>query len=322
VSLANHPAMLAVRPEPAAGTEIFPYLHMQGVKYGYAELRAPWAYRLELTGQHWCYVVRSGSCWFEPSTDPKEGILLAAGDVLGVTHDIPHSLRDRAETHLPESPEALPLAFTPPRSEGTTSTTSLFVGSIPCRSDPLSEFYPTLFHVPADGSRESRRIANFFRIIEDELADNGPGSSSVVRRLSELIVVEFLRVTMRRLSDINPVWLRGLADAHIARLVGQLHADLARRWTYESMSRAAGLSRSALDRRFRAVLGQPPKAYLLRLRMRRAAAALADGRKSVAEIAAAVGYESEVSFHRAFRRALGVTPGACRQLLGSRPPSD
>jgi AraC-like DNA-binding protein len=312
--------MLAVRPEPSAGVEIFPYLHMQGVKYGYAELSAPWGYRLERTGHHWCYVVRSGACWFEPLNEQGEGILLRAGDVLGVVHDIPHSLRDRVGTRLPESLQPLPLTSVRP-SEDTTGATRLFVGSMPCHSDPLSEFYPTLFHVPADGSRESHRIADFFRVIEDELADAAPGSSSVVQRLSELIVVEFLRVTMRRLSEINPVWLHGLADAQIARLVAQLHADLARRWTYESMCRAAGLSRSALDRRFRAVLRQPPKAYLLRLRMRRAAVALADGRKSVAEIAAAVGYESEVAFHRAFRRALGVTPGAYgRRLLGAKPP--
>ena len=83
------------------------------------------------------------------------------------------------------------------------------------------------------------------------------------------------------------------------------------------MCRAAGLSRSALDRRFRAVLGQSAKSYLFRLRMQRAAAALGEGRKSIAEIAGSVGYESEVAFHRAFRRAFGLSPGAyARQLSG------
>ena len=308
--------MLAVRPEPAAGVEIIPYLHMQGVKYAYAEMSAPWAYRLERTGHHWCYVVRRGSCWFEPLNEPGEGILLRAGDVLGVVHDIPHSLRDRAETRLPDSPKALSLTATRSSGDGSSATT-LFVGSIPCHADPLSELYPTLFHVPADGSRESRRVAEFFRVIEDELADAAPGSTSVVQRLSELIIVEFLRVTMRRLSDINPVWLHGLADAQVARLVGHLHREISAHWTWESMCRAAGLSRSALDRRFRAVLGQSAKSYLFRLRMQRAAAALGEGRKSIAEIAGSVGYESEVAFHRAFRRAFGLSPGAyARQLSG------
>jgi transcriptional regulator GlxA family with amidase domain len=57
------------------------------------------------------------------------------------------------------------------------------------------------------------------------------------------------------------------------------------------------------------VLGQSPKRYLFALRMRLAAAALAEGRKSIAEIASSVGYESEPAFHRAFHRKLGLTPG-------------
>jgi AraC-like DNA-binding protein len=295
---------------PTAVAEIFPYLHMRGVHYGYADLDPPWAYRLERTGHHWCYVVQRGACWFEPLEQQNEALLLRAGDVLGVVHDIPHSLRDAADTGLPDSPSPLPLK--PSRADNDATTTRLFVGSIPRHSDPLSEFYPTLFHVPADGSRESRRIAGFLRVIEDEIADHPgePGSASVIQRLSELIVVEFLRVTMRRLSDINPVWLHGLGDAQVARLAAQLHRDTSRRWTSASMCRAAGLSRSALDRRFRTVLGQSAKSYLFRLRMRRAAAALAEGRKSIAEIASAIGYESEVAFHRAFRRAFGLSPGA------------
>jgi AraC-like DNA-binding protein len=83
------------------------------------------------------------------------------------------------------------------------------------------------------------------------------------------------------------------------------------------MSRVAGLSKSALDRHFRSVLGQSPKRYLLALRMRMAAAALAEGRQSINEIAASIGYDSGRAFHRAFRRTLGLTPGGYTRLLKS-----
>src|SRR5258705_13329392 len=81
------------------------------------------------------------------------------------------------------------------------------------------------------------------------------------------------------------------------------------------MCRVAGLSRSALDNRFRAVFGQAPKRYLLELRMRRAATALAAGRRTIGEIASSFGYESEAAFNRAFHRAIGVTPGAYRSVV-------
>jgi len=290
---------------------------MQGVRYEYADLSAPWAGRFEQTGHHWFYLVQRGACWFQALNEPGDGLALEAGDVLGVVHDIPHSLRDSPATALPDSPSRLPTQPGSHRDRArSASSTTLFIGSIPCNSDPLSELFPTLFHVPSDGSRESRRIAGFVRLIEDEIAhqQSEPGSSSIVRRLSELIVVELLRVAMRHASEVNPVWLHGLTDPQIARLIAELHEEPGRHWSWEAMCRSAGLSRSALDRRFRATLGQSPSRYLLRLRMRHAAVALAEGRRSIAEIASSVGYESEVAFHRAFRRTLGLTPGAYARL--------
>ncbi len=297
-------------------------LHMEGVTYRYAEMPRRWTARVAQTRQHWFYAVQSGSCFFERLDKPEPGIRLDAGDVLGVVHDIPHSLRDSHATELPSEPPPLPLRLHGSLVESTAAPTRIFVGAVPCASDPLSALFPTLFHVPMDGSRESKRIAGFVRLIENELdeAANVPGAVSVIRRLSELIVVELLRVAMRRESETNPVWVGGLVDRAIAKLVAQLHADPGRAWTLDSMSRAAGLSRSALDRRFHGAVGESPKRYLQYLRMRRAAALLADGTSSIAAIAETVGYESEFAFHRAFRRTMGVTPGEyARSLSGASP---
>jgi len=49
--------------------------------------------------------------------------------------------------------------------------------------------------------------------------------------------------------------------------------------------------------------------------MRRAATALAAGRRTIGEIASSIGYESEAAFNRAFHRAIGVTPGAYRSVV-------
>ena len=81
------------------------------------------------------------------------------------------------------------------------------------------------------------------------------------------------------------------------------------------MCRVAGLSRSALDDRFGAVFGQAPKHYLVELRMRRVATAIAAGRQTIGEIASRIGYESEAAFNRAFHRTIGVTPGAYRSVV-------
>lgn len=302
------------------GVDIFPLLRMEGVVCGYLDRSAPWAVALAGSGRHWLYIVQRGRCHFESD---KGKIELGPGDALAVANDAPHCLRDADSTRRPKPAAALAVALPADRGDPERATTTLFVASVPCDSDPLSELFPTVFHVPADGSPSSRRIAGLMRLIEDELADemHEPGSSSVIDRLGDLILVELLRVEMRRASEMSPVWVHGVSDPTVARFLARLHAEPGHHWTWDSMCQAAGLSRSALDRRFRATLGQSPNRYLLALRMRLAAAELAAGRRSIAEIASSVGYESEAAFHRAFRRTLGLTPGAYGRTLSTIAPT-
>ena len=57
--------------------------------------------------------------------------------------------------------------------------------------------------------------------------------------------------------------------------------------------------------------------YLTNWRMQVGANHLKGGTESVAAVAALVGYESEAAFSRAFKRAVGTSPGAWRNSLAS-----
>jgi AraC family transcriptional regulator len=75
----------------------------------------------------------------------------------------------------------------------------------------------------------------------------------------------------------------------------------------------AGWSRFHLHRAFRAAFRETPKQYALRLRLERAAAALAaEPGRSVLEVALASGFASHEVFARAFRRHFGASPGVHR----------
>jgi transcriptional regulator GlxA family with amidase domain len=58
--------------------------------------------------------------------------------------------------------------------------------------------------------------------------------------------------------------------------------------------------------------------YATLWRLRKAAGMLRAGRTSIAEIAAHVGYDSEASFNKAFKRSMGMAPGMYRRA--SRAP--
>lgn len=95
-----------------------------------------------------------------------------------------------------------------------------------------------------------------------------------------------------------------------------MHADVAAPWTVEELGRQLGLSRSALGDRFTRLLGVAPMQYLAAWRIQVAAHELLESGKSIAQVAQQVGYESEASFTRTFKRELGLPPAAWRRERG------
>ena len=91
------------------------------------------------------------------------------------------------------------------------------------------------------------------------------------------------------------------ARKHFAKAIGV--GDLAR---------AAGYSRFHFSRLFAASEGATPAAYVADLRIRAAARLLRDSEQSVGAIAGRCGFSDATYFCRAFRHAVGVSPGEFR----------
>ena len=78
------------------------------------------------------------------------------------------------------------------------------------------------------------------------------------------------------------------------------------------VERAAGYSRSTLNRRFRAVTGLSPTRYLWRLRTEKGVAMLRETGLAAFEIAATCGFSNPFHFSRYVRRVTGSSPRALR----------
>ena len=81
----------------------------------------------------------------------------------------------------------------------------------------------------------------------------------------------------------------------------------------EEIARRAASSRRQVQRAFSEAGGTTFRAYLLQVRMRRAAELLRNGDVPIKRIAAAVGYRQPAQFAKAFRRHNGITPAAFRR---------
>ncbi len=82
--------------------------------------------------------------------------------------------------------------------------------------------------------------------------------------------------------------------------------------TLADVCRAAGLSERSLRRRFQAELGMGWDEYRRRARLLAAIEALTGSARSIAQIAADVGFESQSAFAKAFQQLTGETPRGFR----------
>jgi AraC family transcriptional regulator len=100
--------------------------------------------------------------------------------------------------------------------------------------------------------------------------------------------------------------------ARLLPVLVQIQARLDEDLPLERLARLAGLSRFHFLRQFRAVTGETPKQYVLRLRVERAALRLLLVRSSVLDVALDCGFHNHETFTRAFRRRFGTSPSEYR----------
>ncbi|MGI4861386.1 MAG: AraC family transcriptional regulator [Janthinobacterium lividum] len=177
-------------------------------------------------------------------------------------------------------------------------------------ADILLDQLPPLVHLPA-ASRGATPLPAILDLLASETNTLQPGSLISAASIANVVLVHVLRAHLA--STPQPVgWLGALIDPRIGQALASMHGDLARRWTVADLAHACGMSRTSFAQRFKARVGVPPLDYLLRWRMAVAGALLKNSEKSIATVAASVGYASDTAFNSAFKRTIGESPGRHR----------
>ncbi len=270
------------------------------------------------------HIVAEGSCWVEIANMPR--LRLQQGDVVGFPHGHAHSMGEGdgatcvpiASLFPPQPWTELPVL----RQGGSGALTRIVCVYLHCDDlifNPLLDSLPNLLvaHPHRDG--EAQWLNTNLRYIIAEANRATAGSACLLARMTELLFIELLRTHLIALGERDVGWLAALKDRHVSRVLHLFHSEPARRWSKATLARQAGLSRSALDERFRTLLAISPGRYLTRWRLQRAAQALRHTRAGVGQIAADVGYGSEEAFSRAFKRFTGSSPAAWRRQGGGAP---
>lgn len=98
-------------------------------------------------------------------------------------------------------------------------------------------------------------------------------------------------------------------------LLEHIERNLAGDLSLAALARRGGFSPYHFHRLFHAEVGEPPKQYVRRLRLERAATRLKLSQRSVTDIAFDAGYETHEAFTRAFGARFGVAPQRFRAAL-------
>lgn len=149
-------------------------------------------------------------------------------------------------------------------------------------------------------------------LLTAEIARDEPGQQTVLDRLLDLLLIRALRTWFATPGTRAPAGYRALADPAVGRALRLIHQQPAEAWTVASLAAEAGLSRATFARRFTALVGEPPLAYLTGWRMTLAADLLTDSGAGLGSIARQVGYADAFAFSAAFKRIRGVPPSAVR----------
>ena len=270
------------------------------------------------------HLVTEGTCYARlVDGDPVE---LGAGDLILFPAGDRHVLATASEAGLRRKPfditgeslhGLLRRGSVAKLNEGDAGkTTRIVCGFLACDkrlAEPILQSLPRLFKVSARNDGTAAWIRSAIRYSVAQTASSRPGSAIVLARLSEVLFAEAIRHYMDELPAGKSGWLAALRDRFVGRTLSLLHEQPAHSWTVEQLAEKVGLSRSALNQRFTAMIGAPPMQYLTRWRTSLAAAQLRDNDLPIIRIATDVGYQSEAAFNRAFKREFGLPPAAWRK---------
>jgi len=275
--------------------------------------------------------VVEGSCWAALVGEPP--LRLEAGDLVLFPQGDPHVMSSAPGLRAPRVDKSLYFSPRPPQlpyslsmREAEITTARLdgggrdrstivcgFLGLDATPFNPLLAALPRVLRVPGSTLGADSWVTTFLRVVVAESNQRRPGGEAVLERMSEVLFVEVLRRHIDTLPPEQTGWLAGMRDPVVGRALSLLHDRPGEPWTLDRLGEEAGISRSSLHERFVHFIGQPPMQYLTRWRMQVASGLLRDTSAKLVEVSLAAGYESEAAFSRAFKREVGVSPGAWRR---------
>lgn len=150
-------------------------------------------------------------------------------------------------------------------------------------------------------------IIDIYRQLNEELTGNHLGKEERISTLLDTLMLTVARAIQNRniKKDRDTEFLRELEKA--------MYACFDDKVSMSDMAYQFGMSSSSFNKKVKALTGLSPADYLIDLKINRAKDRLADGNKTITQIAMECGFYSSQHFSTTFAKRTGMTPSSYRK---------
>lgn len=300
-------------------TQILLNMRLEGIEYGRCLMQAPWAVSFPAQQNAKFHFVASGGCWLR--TQNADWVQLNAGDAV---------LLPRGHAHvLASAPEVPPVNI---NSLGRISVAEniylvrdsetielppshvMFCGDMRFNLDPS---HPILAMMPevmraSDLARRDPTVPMLLDAMEREVALNRIGACGVLARMADVLAATIIRAWAECACGNSTGWIAALRCPDLGKVLVAIHNSPELNWNVPALANVMGTSRSRFAQAFKHSVGESPAKYVARIRMSQALRWISQDGMRVAVAADRMGYDSEASFSRAFKRVIGHPPSKSR----------
>ncbi|WP_370680254.1 AraC family transcriptional regulator [Comamonas sp. GB3 AK4-5] len=323
-------------------SQILVGLRLDGVEYNRCELRGPWA--VAHPAQSWArfHFVGSGSCWLR--TAGSDWLQLRQGDAVLLPRGSLHILASAPEVPAVDIDSLARTTITDnihlvgpcgavrgrhlhhaghghdhaaASAAAGLAPTVVFSGALRFNLDPL---HPLLAMMPevmqaSDLAARDPAVPALLDAMEREVAFDRIGACGILARLADVLAATVIRGWLESRSSDNCAgsgWITAVRCPKIGKVIAAIHAEPERSWTVPMLAELINVSRSSFAESFTRTMGESPAKYVAKVRMFEARRWIAQDQLRIATVADRLGYDSEASFSRAFKRIIGHPPSAAR----------
>lgn len=311
-------------------TQVLLGLRLDGVEYGRCVMQSPWAVAYPAQREARFHFVASGSCWLRtPATEwvqlnPGDAVLLPRGSfhVLASAPDVPCvDIDSLARIAVSENIYLVRGCGDTSVSNGSLDATPsnvMFCGAMRFNLDPLHPLLAMMPEVMRAGelARRDPTVPALLEAMEREVALDRIGACGVLARLADVLAASIIRAWVECGCSDSTGWIAAVHCPKIGKVIAAIHKNPERDWRVPELAQLMGASRSTFADAFTRTLGESPARYVAKVKMFQARRWIAQEGMRIAVAADRLGYDSEASFSRAFKRIIGHPPSAARVPRG------